>query len=232
MRKMELVIMAGLMAVSLSACSANKAVKPEETTGKNSQQTETQTETQSEKQTQSETTAKDESKGDNGDSKNENDDISLSDIEDAIVQAIGEENYLCDVEKDKTMLFARLELDESKIVDYIAKENSISSVNMDQLMIFKVADGYADTVVDEINSDFEQTVSYVRQYPFSVAKVLNARLYKSGNYVIFVLAGASYDGEDGEAEEKLAKEEYDKIDKAIEGVFGTLPENLLVVTEE
>lgn len=232
MRKMELVIMAGLMAVSLSACSANKAVKPEETTGKNSQQTETQTETQSEKQTQSETTAKDESKGDNGDSKNENDDISLSDIEDAIVQAIGEENYLCDVEKDKTMLFARLELDESKIVDYIAKENSISSVNMDQLMIFKVADGYADTVVDEINSDFEQTVSYVRQYPFDVAKVLNARLYKSGNYVIFVLAGASYDGEDSEAEEKLAKEEYDKIDKAIEGVFGTLPENLLVVTEE
>lgn len=232
MRKMELVIMAGLMAVSLSACSANKAVKPEETTGKNTQQTETQTETQPETQTQSETTAKDESKSDNGDSKNENDDISLSDIEDAIVQAIGEENYLCDVEKDKTMLFARLELDESKIVDYIAKENSISSVNMDQLMIFKVADGYADTVVDEINSDFEQTVSYVRQYPFSVAKVLNARLYKSGNYVIFVLAGASYDGEDSEAEEKLANEEYDKIDKAIEGVFGTLPENLLVVTEE
>lgn len=226
MRKMELVIMAGLMAVSLSACSANKTVKPEETTGKNTQQTETQTETQPE------TTAKDESKGDNGDSKNENDDISLSDIEDAIVQAIGEENYLCDVEKDKTMLFARLELDESKIVDYIAKENSISSVNMDQLMIFKVADGYADTVVDEINSDFEQTVGYVRMYLFGVAKVLNARLYKSGNYVIFVLAGASYDGEDSEAEEKLAKEEYAKIDKAIEGVFGTLPENLLVVTEE
>lgn len=226
MRKMELVIMAGLMAVSLSACSANKTVKPEETTGKNTQQTETQTETQPE------TTAKDESKGDNGDSKNENDDISLSDIEDAIVQAIGEENYLCDVKKDKTMLFARLELDESKIVDYIAKENSISSVNMDQLMIFKVADGYADTVVDEINSDFEQTVGYVRMYPFGVAKVLNARLYKSGNYVIFVLAGASYDGEDSEAEEKLAKEEYAKIDKVIEGVFGTLPENLLVVTEE
>ena len=221
MRKMELVIMAGIMALSLSACGGKNNVKPDET------ETQTQSETQS--QTQSNDNGK---KNDSDNGKNVSDDISLSDIESAIVQAIGEENYLCDVEKDKTMLFARLELDESKLVDYIAKENSISSVNMDQLMIFKVADGYADTVVDKINSDFEQTVSYVRQYPFGVAKVLNARLYKSGNYVVFVLAGAEYDGEDSEAEEKLAEEEYAKIDKAIEGVFGTLPENLLVIPEE
>lgn len=229
MRKMELVIMAGIMALSLSACGGKNNVKPDETTGHNTQQTETQSQSETQSQTQTSDSGK---KNDSDNNKNVSDDISLSDIESAIVQAIGEENYLCDVEKDKTMLFARLELDESKIVDYIAKENSISSVNMDQLMIFKVADGYADTVVDKINSDFEQTVSYVRQYPFGVAKVLNARLYKSGNYVVFVLAEAEYDGEDSEAEEKLAGEEYAKIDKAIEGIFGTLPENLLVIPEE
>jgi len=33
---------------------------------------------------------------------------------------------------------------------------------------------------------------------------LNARIYKEGNYVMFILAGASYDGEDAEEEEKLA----------------------------
>lgn len=221
MRKMELVIMAGLMALSLSACGGKKAVKPEETTTQNTQQTETTKEIQ--------TTTEN---GNYNDGQKENSDIKLSDIENAIVQAIGEENYLCDVEKDKTMLVAHLELDESKIIDYIAKENSINSVHMDQLMVFKVVDGYAQTLVDKINSDFEQTVGYIRQYPFGVSKVLNARLYESGDYVVFVIAGAEYDGEDSEKEDKLAKDEYAKIDKAIEGVFGTLPENLLVVPED
>ncbi len=227
MRKMELVIMAGLMAVSLSACGGKKNVKPEETTT-----TQQQTETKNEIQSETQTTTEDGNKNNNGDSKKENDDIKLSDIEDAIVQAVGEENYLCDVEKDKTMMFARLELDESKIIDYIAKENSINSVHMDQVMIFKVEDGYAQTLVDKINSDFDQTVGYIRQYPFGVAKVLNARLYESGDYVVFVIAGAEYDGDDSEAEEKLAEEEYAKIDKAMEEVFGTLPENLVVIPEE
>ena len=219
MRKIELVILAGVMALSLSACAGNKDTQQETTT----QQTATQ---QNETQTQKETDKNSDNK------KNASDSVSIKSIEDAVVQAIGEENYLCDVEKDKTMLFARLELDESQIVEYIAKENSISSVHLDQIMIFKVKDGYADTVVDKINDDFAQTVSYVRQYPFGVAKVLNARLYKSGDYVVFVLAGADYDGEDSEAEEKLAEEEYAKIDKAMEGIFGEVPENLLVIPED
>lgn len=216
MRKIELVILAGVMALSLSACAGKKDAQQGATT----QQTTTQ---QNETQTQKET--------DKDSDNKKNDSVSIKSIEDAVVQAIGEENYLCDVEKDKTMLFARLELDESQIVEYIAKENSISSVHLDQIMIFKVKDGYADTVVDKINDDFAQTVSYVRQYPFGVAKVLNARLYKSGNYVVFVLAGADYDGDDSEAEEKLAEEEYAKIDKTMEGIFGAVPENLLVIPE-
>lgn len=219
MRKIELVILAGVMALSLSACAGKKDTQQETTT----QQTTTQ---QNETQTQKETDK------DSDNKKNDSDSVSIKSIEDAVVQVIGEENYLCDVEKDKTMLFARLELDESQIVEYIAKENSISSVHLDQIMIFKVKDGYADTVVDKINDDFAQTVSYVRQYPFGVAKVLNARLYKSGEYVVFVLAGADYDGEDSEAEEKLAEEEYAKIDKAMEGIFGEVPENLLVIPED
>ena len=218
-RKIELVILAGVMALSLSACAGKKDAQQETTT----QQTTTQ---QNETQTQKETDK------DSDNKKNDSDSMSIKSIEDAVVQAIGEENYLCDVEKDKTMLFARLELDESQIVEYIAKENSISSVHLDQIMIFKVKDGYADTVVDKINDDFAQTVSYVRQYPFGVAKVLNARLYKSGNYVVFVLAGADYDGDDSEAEEKLAEVEYAKIDKTMEGIFGAVPENLLVIPED
>ena len=219
MRKIELAILAGVMALSLSACAGKKDT-PQETT---TQQTATQ-------QNETQTTQKETDNSDN--KKNDNDGVSIKSIEDAVVNAIGEENYFCDVEKDRTMLFARLELDESQIVEYIAKENSISSVHLDQIMIFKVKDGYADTVVEKINDDFAQTVGYVRQYPFGVAKVLNARLYKSGDYVVFVLAGADYDGDDSEAEEKLAEEEYAKIDKAMEEIFGTVPENLLVIPED
>ena len=57
-------------------------------------------------------------------------------------------------------------------------------------------------------------------------------MHQSGNYVIYVIAGASYDGEDSEAENKLAVSEYAKIDEAIKSVFGSLPENLAVVPED
>ena len=74
-------------------------------------------------------------------------------------------------------------------------------------------------------------VDYIRQYPFGTAKVLNARIYQSGNYVMYILAGASYDGEDSEAENKLAVSEYAKIDEAIKNIFGSLPNNSAVVPE-
>ena len=60
----------------------------------------------------------------------------------------------------------------------------------------------------------------------------NARLYQSRDYVIYVIAGASYDGKDAEAENKLAVSEYAKIDEVIKSVFGKLPKNSAVVPED
>ena len=71
-------------------------------------------------------------------------------------------------------------------------------MNLDTVIILKTKDGYADEAVSLLNDSFGQTVSYIRQYPFGTAKVLNARIYRTGNYVIYVIAGASYDGEDAE----------------------------------
>ena len=62
--------------------------------------------------------------------------------------------------------------------------------------------------------------------------MLNARIYQSGDYVVYIIAGASYDGEDSEAEAKLAAAEYAKIDEAVKSVFGTLPNNSAVVPED
>ena len=155
-----------------------------------------------------------------------------ADIEQKIIEAIGKDNYLCDTEIDKDWLQNSYQLDMSKVESYVAKQNAISSVNEDALIILKTKDGYAADAVKALNTYYAQVVSYIRQYPFGTAKVLNARLYQSGDYVIYVIAGASYDGEDSEAENKLAVSEYAKIDEAIKSVFGTLPKNLAVVPED
>ena len=133
---------------------------------------------------------------------------------------------------DKDWLQNVYRLDLSQVDEYVAKQNSIGSVNPDTVIVLKVKDGYSDEAVKAINEGYAQIVDYIRQYPFGTAKVLNARLYQSGNYIIYVVAGASYDGEDSEAEAKLAASEYAKIDDALKSVFGTLPENAAVVPED
>ena len=155
-----------------------------------------------------------------------------AEIEEKIAQAIGADNYLCDTDIDKDWLQNSFQLDMSKVESYVAKQNAIASVNPDTVIVLKTKDGYADEAVAKLNDSFAQLDTYFREYPCGTAKVLNARLYQSGDYVIYVIAGASYDGEDSEAENKLAVSEYAKIDEAVQSIFGTLPENLAVVPED
>lgn len=166
-------------------------------------------------------------KNDNG-----NTNATPAEIEQKIADAIGKDNYFCDTEIDKDWLQNSFQLDLSKIDSYVAKQNSIASVNPDTVIVLKTKDGYADEAVKLLNDNFAQMVDYIRQYPFGTAKVMNGRLYQSGNYVVYVIAGASYDGEDTEAEAKLATSEYAKIDEAVKSVFGTLPKNSAVVPED
>lgn len=154
-----------------------------------------------------------------------------AEIEQKIADAVGKDNYLCDTEIDKDWLQNTFQLDMSKVESYVAKQNSIGSVNPDTVIVLKTKDGYASDAVKALNAYYAKVVSYIRQYPFGTAKVMNARIYQSGDYVLYIIAGASYDGEDSEAENKLAVSEYAKIDEALKSVLGTLPENLAVVPE-
>ncbi|MGN1451314.1 MAG: DUF4358 domain-containing protein [Eubacteriales bacterium] len=155
-----------------------------------------------------------------------------AEIEQKIAGAIGPDNYLCDTDIEKEWLESYFGFDVSKIGAYAAKQNCISSVNPDTVIVLKVRDGYADEAVRLMNESYGQLVNYIRLYPFGTAKVMNGRIYQSGSYVIYVIAGAVYDGEDAEEEAKLANSEYAKIDDAIKSVFGTLPENQAVIPEE
>lgn len=157
---------------------------------------------------------------------------SPTEIERKIADAVGKDNYLCDIDIEKDYLQNVYRLDLSQVESYVAKQNSIASVNPDTVIVLNVKDGYAESAVSAINEGYAQMVDYIRQYPFGTAKVLNARLYQFGNYVVYVISGASYDGEDSEAEAKLAAEEYAEIDEAVKSVFGTVPANLAVVPED
>mgnify|MGYP004533320885 CR=1 FL=1 len=158
-------------------------------------------------------------------------DISTADIEKKLAEALGD-GYLCDTDFDEEWFKNYYGFDMAQIDEYVAKQNAISAVNPDTVIVLKVKDGYADAAVELLNTAFAQQVSYIRQYPFGVQKVMNARLFKSGNYVLFALAGAGYDGEDSEEELKLAQAEYAKVDGAIKDIFGALPENLAAVPED
>ncbi len=172
--------------------------------------------------------------GGNKTDDNKKNDVTLTpaEIEQKIADAVGKDNYLCDTEIEKDWLENSWQLDMSRIESYVAKQNSIGSVNPDTVLVLKTRDGYAADAVKALNTYYAQIVSYIRQYPFGTAKVMNARIYQSGDYVLYIVAGASYDGEDSEAEAKLAVSEYEKIDAALKDIFGTLPSNSAVVPED
>ena len=157
-----------------------------------------------------------------------------AEIEAAIAAALGE-GYLAtvDVPEEEIFLSPLGWLDLTKVKSYVAKQAQVTALNMDAVVIAECEEGYADEAVDQLNQSFAQTVGYIRQYPFGVAKVENARIYKEGNTVMLIIAGANAgDDADAEAEAKLAVAEYEKVDAALKALFGAVPENLAVIPEE
>ena len=123
-------------------------------------------------------------------------------------------------------------LDLDQVESYVAKQTQVPALNVDSVVIAKCKAGYADEAVDMINQSYAQTVSYIRQYPFGVAKVEGARLYKVDDLVIFIMAGAVADENATEEDAaKLAVSEYEKVDAAIKDLFGSIPQNLAVIPD-
>ena len=210
MKKSTLILTSLILALTLASCGQQKPDFPDTTDPK------------------SDTTASDTNKTDD----NKNSEITPASIEKAIADSIGSDNYLCNTDIDENWLKNSYGLDLSKVKSYVAKQNAISAVNLDTVIILEVEDGYADTAVEILNESYSGTVGYIRQYAFGVGKVMNARIYREGNYVMYILAGASYDGDDAEKEDELAVSEYAKIDAAMKDLFGETPKNLAVVPED
>lgn len=213
MKKSTLILTSLIIALTLASCGQQKPDSPDTTDPKSG------------------TTASDTTR--TVDNKNNPDSgITPASIEKAIADSIGSDNYLCNTDIDENWLKNSYGLDLSKVKSYVAKQNAISAVNLDTVIILEVEDGYADTAVEILNESYSGTVGYIRQYAFGVGKVMNARIYKEGNYVMYILAGAGYDGDDAEKEDELAVSEYKKIDAALKEIFGETPKNLATVPED
>jgi len=205
MKKFLTLLMVAIMAVSLLACGKKESnITPTNTPSK------TPTNTPSEKK-----------------------DITPDMVEKAIAAALGT-GYLStvDVPSEEMFMSVLAGADMTKIESYVAKVAVVSAVDLDTIVVAKAKDGYADELVALINENYSRTIDYIRQYPFGVSKVEGARLYKTGDIVIFIIGGANADeNASGEDEAKLAVAEYEKIDNAIKSLFGTLPKNLAEVKE-
>lgn len=218
MKKYLAIAFAALMVMSLAGCSNS---------------TNSSSDSSSAGSTVNSDSASDKSDDSSDSDPNAENDVSPVDVEAAIAKALGD-GYLSTVDAPEDELFSTVvsSIDFSQVGDYVIKQARASSVNPDTVVVLNCKSGYADTAVDLINESYAQTLSYSRLYSFSVAKVEGARLYKFGDTVIFVIGGAlAENGASAEDKAKLAASEYEKIDSAIKELFGTLPENLAVVTE-
>ena len=156
--------------------------------------------------------------------------VTPEEVEAAIARVMGE-GYKCTVQvsqEDIPMSFIG-GMDMDKIKSCVVKQTTIPSVNLDVVVVVECQEGYEQEAVDVLNQSYAQSLSYIRMYPFGVAMVQGARLYQSGNLIMFIMTGSETEAELSEEEAaKLAAEDYEKIDAALQELLGSLPENLAI----
>lgn len=215
MKKHIAIITAAVLALTLTACS-NTESKPNDPQSSNSSNA------------NNDSTSKTDSKPDNSQSSAP----SPKEIEAAIAKALGD-GYLCtaDVPDEEMGLSCIGWLDLTKVDEYVVKQPTIYA--QDAVGIVKCKEGYADEAAKILNDRFAQSISYIRQYPHDVAKVEGTRIYRVGDILMYITAGAPTTAEmSDEDAAKLAASEYEKIDNTIKELFGSLPENLAVIPED
>lgn len=167
-------------------------------------------------------------------------DLTVNDILEKLKEALGDGFYATETVAEENLYTCALgmgeeDTDMSKIEEYVALMTKVPSVNHDQVVIVKLKDeSYADTIVETFNAAYNQCVNYTKLYPIGAAKVSSIRIYREGDFVIYICGGADLPDSDA-SEEDIAKnveKEYEKIDNAIKEIFGSLPENLAKINEE
>lgn len=182
------------------------------------------------------TTKKDASKKAPADKKDEqkNDsakELTAGEVLDSMKKVLGA-SYTSDSAESEDRISGYYGLDLSKVESWAAESNSMSSMNMDCAVVLKVKDGYAKDAAALLQKSFDQTVNYARMYNMDLQRVLQGRLYISGNYVAYFIEGKVPDyNASAEEQAKFAASEAAKVDAAWSGIFGSAG-NSIVIPEE
>ena len=141
-------------------------------------------------------------------------------------------SYTSDTAETEARMSGYYGLDMSRIESWAAESNASSSLNADCAVVLKVKDGYAQDAAALLQQSFDQVVSYARMYDMDLQRVLQGRLYISGNYVALILEGAKPDGSaSAEEQAKFAAGEAAKVDAAWKALFGSASNTIVIPAE-
>ena len=167
------------------------------------------------------------------DNKKNNTEVTMTaqEIMDTLKEKLGD-SFGCDVAEAEDNIGGYWGLDMKQVESWAAMGNSNSAINPSAAVILKVKDGYAQDAAALLQTGYEQILSYSRMYNMDLQKVLQARLFISGNYVALLILGATGDWQLSDEElARFAAEETIKVDEAWSGIFGSA-DNSITVPED
>ena len=157
--------------------------------------------------------------------------MTAQEIMDTLKEKLGD-SFGCDVAEAEDNIGGYWGLDMGQVESWASMSNSNSAINPSAAVILKVKDGYAQDAAALLQTGYEQILSYSRMYNMDLQKVLQARLFISGNYVALLILGATGDWQLSDEElARFAAEEAAKVDETWSGIFGSA-DNSITVPEE
>ena len=170
---------------------------------------------------------------DNKDNNDKNTEVTMTaqEIMDTLKEKLGG-SFDCDTTEDEARMSGYWGFDMDKVESWVAMSNSNSSLNPSTAVIVKVTDGYAQDAAALLQTGYEQLLSYSRMYNMDLQKVLQARLFVSGNYAALLILGAEGDWAASDEEQaKFAADEAAKVDAVWNGIFGSA-DNSITIPED
>ena len=167
------------------------------------------------------------------DNKKNNTEVTMTaqEIMDTLKEKLGD-SFECDTAESEDRMSGYWGFDMDKVEDWAAMGNSNSAINPSAAVILKVKDGYAQDAAALLQTGYEQILSYSRMYNMDLQKVLQARLFVNGNYVVLLILGATGDWQLSDEElARFAAEEAVKVDEAWSGIFGSA-DNSITIPED
>lgn len=193
MKKSYLIMLAGFIALSVTAC------QPKNGQNQNSNTQETTSEAATE-----ETMA----------------DVDLSEIQKKVQEAYGEA-YIPSMDYDTQAMEDLFGISKDMYEEYIAQGPMIS-VHVDTFIAVKAAQGKADAVEEALAAYRDKQVNDSVQYPMNLPKVSASQVVRHGDYVFFIMLGTPDEEAELKGEEEAlesAKENNQIAIDIIDGFF-------------